>query len=794
MNLPHGSARPARSTRDDQTLPLIVERTMVLTRGPFAYVAIAVLFAFIGWLDFNLPLGVAVWLLYLFPIWLLSRIVPFDPRFVSAGAFTTMALVTTSLFFSPAGPPSWISAVNRLIGVGLVSIISLLLIRARRQELDLRLNQARAEALVQASAQVLWIAEPDGMVVRDSPSWHAFTGQTVDARRGWGWLNAVHPEDRPRVEREWRSSIATGIPLETEYRLWHRDGHYRWTEVRAVPVRNEEGRVAEWVGMHSDITARKRGEEALRQSEEDFRASFELAAVGQTQVSAETGRFIRVNGRFSSLTGYDQAELLAMTPADLTHPDDRPADLPRVARLLKGESEEYHTEKRYVTKQQAIRWVRVSARLIRDADGRPLHTIAVVEDVTDRKEAEAALLRMTIELEHRVAERTKELTDSQQRLRDLASEVNLAEQRERRRLAAELHDYLAQLLVVGRIKLSQALQKLGPGSSREQIQEADEILDRSLTYTRSLVAQLIPPVLEQFGLCAAVLWLGDEMRRRGLIVRVDVPSEAPPLSIDQAALLYQSTRELLMNVVKHAQVNEASVSVSFGEDRPLTVIVTDRGAGFDPAVAQVARDKFGLFSIRERMQALGGSFAIEAALGHGVCATMTLPLQPEAQAKSTGVASAAAPVPALNGTPSDVARASRIRVVLVDDHAMVREGLKSVLSAYDDIEVVGEAGNGEEAVERARELAPHVIVMDVNMPKVDGVEATRRITQDHHDMIVIGLSVNASDHVSLAMRDAGAVTLLTKESAAELLYRAITKAVAKCDLPAVSAQESLPYE
>lgn len=114
----------------------------------------------------------------------------------------------------------------------------------------------------------------------------------------------------------------------------------------------------------------------------------------------------------------------------------------------------------------------------------------------------------------------------------------------------------------------------------------------------------MPPVLEQFGLSAALLWLGEEMRRRGLTVEVDVPREAPPLSIDQAALLYQSTRELLMNVMKHSQTTQAAVTVTFGDEQPLVVTVTDRGAGFDPAVAQVARDKFGLFSIRERMQAL----------------------------------------------------------------------------------------------------------------------------------------------------------------------------------------------
>jgi len=897
------------------------------------YVVIAAMFAFAGWLDINTPLGLVLWLLYLGPIWLLSRLVPFDHRLVLLGALTTTVLMSRPLFFSPTGVPSWMAAVNHSIGVILVWIVSLLLVRARRQEAALRLNEARASALVQASAQVLWIAEPDGSVVKDSPSWHAFTGQTFDARKGWGWLNAVHPDDRGRVEAEWRQALATHSPLETEYRLWHREGQYRWTAVRAVPVLNDDGSIGEWVGMHTDISARKQGEEALRdnqerlrlavdsaelgmwdeacesgqavwndrayallgitapfptagsalwkqclhqedleavmesiarahrerslyrqehrivrrdnsqirwvspygrflyddegraqrfvgvfsditerrqaeealrQSEEQLRVNFDLAAVGQAQVSAGTGCFIRVNDRFCALTGYSREELLAMTPHDLTHPDDRAADDPKVRRLLQGDSEEYYCEKRYLGKRGMHRWVRVSARLIRDAAHRPHHTISVVEDITERKEAEAALMQVTMDLERRVVERTQELTDSQQRLRALASELNLAEQRERRRLASELHDYLAQLLVVGRLKLSQALQKVGASGAREHIQEADEILDRSLTYTRSLVAQLVPPVLEQFGLSAALLWLGDEMRRRGLTVGVEAPRDPPPLSVDQASLLYQSTRELLMNVLKHSRTTDATVTLTCEDPDDLTIVVQDQGAGFDlKSSAHTPMNKFGLFSIRERMQALGGTFALESAPGKGTRATLRLPLgaaqetvtldRPEAPGV-TAILTLGHPAPvAERGRRAATHKTATIRVLLVDDHAMVREGLRSILHGYADIDVVGEAGDGEEAIEQAKDLSPNVIVMDVNMPKLDGIEATRRIRHSCPETAIIGLSVNASQQVVDAMREAGALTLLTKESAAELLYQTIARTARRSGLPLVDSQEPLPF-
>jgi PAS domain S-box-containing protein len=775
-----------------------------IKRSPMVYVAIAGLFAFVGWLDFNLPLGLVLWLFYLIPIWLLALLVPFDHRVVIAGAVTTMGLVATSWIFSPESLSGWMGTVNRSIGVVLVWIVAWLLIRARRQEAAIRWSELRARALVQASAQVLWVAEADGTAMQDSPSWRAFTGQTAEARREWGWLQAVHPDDRARVERQWRETVSRRHPLNTELRLRHRQGDYRWTSLCAVSVLHDDGSVGEWVGMHTDVTARKAGEEALRQSEEQFRAHFELAAVGQAQVDARTGCFIRVNDRLCDITGYSRTELLQLTPHDLTHSEDQPEDDREIRRVLGGEVEEYHSEKRYCRKDGELRWVRVSARLIHDAEARPLRSIAVIEDITDRKGAEAALLRLAKDLERGVADRTKELTESHERLRALTSQLNLTEQRERRRLAADLHDYLAQLLVVAKMKLGHALSTMKASAVREPLQEAEGILDQALTYTRSLVAQLVPPVLEQFGLSASLLWLGEQMRRHGLIVHVEVPSDPPPLTVDQAALLYQSVRELLMNVVKHANTSEATVVLTYEEGR-MTVVVHDEGTGFVDTGDM--GDKFGLFSIRERMHALGGGFVIESTPEHGTTGTLLLALAPtavnhESQPAADAFTAEAHVHRALDGHavshqasgPLHAASRSSIRVMLVDDHAMVREGLKSILLGYADVDVVGEAGDGEQAVELAGRVMPDVIVMDVNMPNMDGIDATRRIAELYPGIGVIGLSVNATPQVAEAMSHAGARTLLTKESAAESLYLTIKRvADAEDGLSSQTAQESLPF-
>jgi DNA-binding NarL/FixJ family response regulator len=118
-----------------------------------------------------------------------------------------------------------------------------------------------------------------------------------------------------------------------------------------------------------------------------------------------------------------------------------------------------------------------------------------------------------------------------------------------------------------------------------------------------------------------------------------------------------------------------------------------------------------------------------------------------------------------------------IRVLLVDDHAMVRQGLRSLLELYPDFEVVGEASNGEEALELVRALSPAVVVMDINMPKLNGIEATARIKKTYPHVVVVGLSMNASDQNRQAMTAAGATTLITKEAAVEQLYEEIKESV-----------------
>jgi two-component system, chemotaxis family, CheB/CheR fusion protein len=148
----------------------------------------------------------------------------------------------------------------------------------KRTEVVLRESEARFRALVEASAQIVWTADARGNFAEDSPSWREFTGQDAEASRGWGWLEAVHPEDRNTVAFLWQQALARESLFAAEFRLRHMPSNgYRWTSVRAVPLRTPGGTLHGWVGMNIDITAWREAVEALRQADlrkDEFLAMF----------------------------------------------------------------------------------------------------------------------------------------------------------------------------------------------------------------------------------------------------------------------------------------------------------------------------------------------------------------------------------------------------------------------------------------------------------------------------------------------------------------------------------------
>lgn len=241
---------------------------------------------------------------------------------------------------------------------------------------------------------------------------------------------------------------------------------------------------------------------------------------------------------------------------------------------------------------------------------------------------EDKLRRANLDLEQQVSSKHLQLSDKEEKLRGIMSQLTVTEERERRQLAAELHDYLAQLLVLSRMKIKQAQQSVyhSAKESNRYMTETDELLRKSVDYVRTLMADLYPTQLHDLGLPAALRWLAGQMPRHGLDVELAISNESLPLTSDKALLLYQSVRELLMNIVKHAAVNRARVMVEADSDS-VVITVRDHGRGFNPSTLPpaISGHHFGLESVRERITAIGGTFVIDSAVRRGTSITLTLP-------------------------------------------------------------------------------------------------------------------------------------------------------------------------
>ncbi|GMV51207.1 response regulator [Nitrospirales bacterium NOB] len=532
------------------------------------------------------------------------------------------------------------------------------------------------------------------------------------------------------------------------------------------------------------LRERDEADRRLRESESRFRTLADSAPVIIWMNGPEGCEF--VNQSCLDFLGINRLEDVNRCDwTEYVHPDDQAHAAARYRQAV-ADHTRFEASFRCRRRDGTYRWLRsVGMPMLSEAGD--LHGyLGASFDVTENKEAEERLQRWSVDLERAVNQKTGELRRSQEQLRALANELNLTEQRERKRLATELHDYLAQLLVVVRMKLRQTVPLITGARVSDLLKEADQALTQSLEYTRSLVAELTPPTLKEFGLLDAMTWLAAQMQRHGLTVTVQQDTDEPAIPEDQAVLLFQSVRELLFNVLKHARAKEATITVALTDDDKLQVVVSDNGCGFVPHPQDrgAAPAQFGLFSIQERMAAMGGRLDIESALGGGTRAILTTPYWPipaktdeEAAITRPAVVDPVAPQAAATDQASAPRGRSTIGILLVDDHAMVRQGLRSMLENYSDVAVVGEASDGNEAILSVERLRPTVVVMDINMPNTNGIDATAEIKSRHPHITVIGLSVQNTGEAREAMLHAGATALLSKEAAVDELYEAIRQAL-----------------
>lgn len=265
-----------------------------------------------------------------------------------------------------------------------------------RAEASLRENETRHRLLIESWAQAVWETDAKGLVIADSPSWRAYTGQSLEEWLGYGWLDAIHPDDRAYAERQWREAIAAHGRINAEFRLRAPDGGWRWTNVRAAPVLDAGGRIEKWAGMNIDIDARKRAELALHESEQTRDLALAAAEVGTWDYDLITDvcRFHAYGQDLHSLPSARPGHCPG-SDASVVHPHDTDpmTDALQHASDPAGDGR-YDISYRIARDDGSYRWLRAWGKAEFKGDGtarRAVRLVGASRDVTAEKKAEDAL-------------------------------------------------------------------------------------------------------------------------------------------------------------------------------------------------------------------------------------------------------------------------------------------------------------------------------------------------------------------------------------------------------------------
>jgi PAS domain S-box-containing protein len=498
------------------------------------------------------------------------------------------------------------------------------------------------------------------------------------------WEEYINPQDRPMVVEKIRQGIENRSGFNIEFRIRTAGGDVRWIAARGNVVCDEHGQPLRTIGVNMDVTPLKEAQEALQRAN----AELEQRVAERTEALRQTNRILRMISECNQalVHGSNEPELIRsicrtiheiggfrMVWAGWAENDRfrtvRPvavvgfdADYFQKARISWADNKfgrgptgkairtgKICTAADFLSDPELAPWrklalqrsFRSSIALPLLAEGRAFgaltiyatepaafdeNQIRLLTDLADDLSFGITTLRIQAERDRG----RKELEQKATQLRNLTAELAQAEERERRRIASVLHDSIQQLLVGARYGVETLRGQSQTEAFQQAMRRVDDLLDRCLKTSRSLTLELSPPILYEAGLAPALKWLGRWFHEtHGLRVSVVVADQAFSDTEDIRVALFRAVRELLFNIVKHAKVKRAQVRMSrVGEDR-LKILVTDKGAGFEPAKLQVREGMaggFGLFSLRERLASLGGQMEVESAPGVGSRFTLIVPL------------------------------------------------------------------------------------------------------------------------------------------------------------------------
>ena len=507
------------------------------------------------------------------------------------------------------------------------------LLRRARDELEVRVAE-RTEELKQANEQILAelaqrsIAEkkfqeivelaPDAMLLVDTQ------GQIVlanaQAERMFGCAKEIlykrtilsllpesvssryHAHLEVYTSRPIQNAMQ-GVPEMYGLRV---DGSEFPIEISTSPLNTADGLLVACVIR--DISERKHAEQALRESENTYRALFEKANDAIFLLTPD-GVFWQVNQKAADLLGYTQEEILKKDLAEIVAPGEVADARRKIRELLNGKSLPIY-ERYFRKKDGTVFPVEINIALVRDVSGKPKFIQSIARDITGRKAAEQEQMHLL-----------EEVSQSQEQMRALAIRLQEVQEFERRQIATELHDRVGQNLTGLNLNL-QIIQNQAPpectAAMQNRLEDSLRLVEETTRQVRDVMADLVPPLLDEFGLVSAMRWYSGEFSRRtGLNTQV-VGQDEPRLGRGTEVALFRIIQEALNNIARHAKATQVTITFENSEGYAC-LKVEDNGQGFDPNVLSTVGEfpHLGLVTMKERAVSIGGQLSVQSGPGKG---------------------------------------------------------------------------------------------------------------------------------------------------------------------------------
>lgn len=417
------------------------------------------------------------------------------------------------------------------------------------------------------------------------------------------FFERIHKEDKELVHKSFADLFEKGIEYNVEYRLQKKDGTWIWINDRARIVREEEGMQFAY-GVFSDITKRKNAENKMRESEARNRATVEAIPDLLFRFDKK-GTYLDVAGPEADLF-LPAEELIGKRFTDVI-----PGE---VSTILMQEITNVLNKKQFASIEYSLPTMTGEIQYF---EGRisPINSeevLFIARNITEKKKAE------------------ENIQIYQQNLRSMAAELNLTEEKERRRIAINLHDHLSQSLAMAKIKLTGLKKESLSGKISETVKDVNRFITDAIESSRSITYELSPPVLYELGLVHAIQWKLENLEKdHQLTTNLTVEGDITDLNVDHQILIFRAVSELFNNIIKHADATRIDVSV-WEENERIKIGVKDDGKGFDPeniSVASSEKGGFGLFSIQERLGYFNGMLEIASEKGSGTSVKITIPIQ-----------------------------------------------------------------------------------------------------------------------------------------------------------------------